>query len=154
VSVLLRQPHGFEGVIPFEIGVNAGRLPVSLLMQMGYLSLDGDAASAPLAFGVQQHEVTLIAEIDHALRSPVDLRKSLREFVEQFDGSILTPESPLRPKQLGGLVQLYVLMEAVEVHVDVPTANRVVEPSESLQRGGVSLLRHRLSSIPQFQELA
>ena len=55
VSVLFRQADGFEGVIPFEVGVNAGRLPVSLLMQMGYLGLEGDAASAPLPFGVQQH---------------------------------------------------------------------------------------------------
>jgi hypothetical protein len=92
VSVLPRKANGFEGVIPFEVCVNAGRLPVSLLMQMGYLSLEDDAASAPLGLGVEQHEVTLIAEIDHALRSPVDLRKGLREFVERS----MAPSLPLK----------------------------------------------------------
>ena len=64
---LLREPHGFEGLTPTDEGVNPGRLPVSLLNQVGYLSLDHDAASAPLSFGEKQHEVTLVAKIDHRL---------------------------------------------------------------------------------------
>src|SRR5436190_21333808 len=109
VSFLLRQPGGFEGVTPTDEGVNPSRLPVSLLNQVSYRSLEDDAASAPLSFWSQQDEVTLVAEIDHALRSPVDLRKTLGDLVEQFPETVLTPEGSLCPSQLAGPVHLYVV---------------------------------------------
>ena len=54
MSVLLRQAHGFEGVTPSDEGVDAGRLPVALLNQVGYLRLDDDAASEPLSRSFQR----------------------------------------------------------------------------------------------------
>jgi hypothetical protein len=143
VSVLLRQPHGFEGFSAVEELPEPYRLSVADSPDMGHRRLYLGVAFPPSPPKTQKDD-DLVAPIEAFF--DVD-----REVFKQLGGVLPVPPHRLAPainrsvRDLGRIMRLDLWVHQLNYCVEVSASERLVTASSQID----VFLRHRPRSMPQ-----
>ena len=142
MSILLRQPHGFEGVLPLLTKAAMHDAPVTDRPHKGRAHCDLDSIPAPVIAGIRRRY--LIASFGELVYLGPNGFPQPEELVQE-GAYLIKFEYAAHRADCAGEVELEVRVQLLERALPVSPVDGVANGPHDLQ----VLLRHRPRSIPQ-----
>ena len=148
VSVLLRQPRSFEGLVPASEVFRSHNSPVPHGVADGLRTLNLNPV-ASLGAKAKEHD-HLLATVNDLLDIKDDLLPACAELLPELRDAIVSVIGRFEAGKSAGCMPLHLGMERFQPGIKVASVPRYKGGSHDLH----ILLRHRRRSIPQAQESA
>ena len=144
MRVLLREPHGFEGLGAVPVGDHAHDPAVRQRHQVGELMLERSTAKFAASGLPGQHEHLIVTEVDDPLGFDAQVRERAEVLAAPYQHLLETPPLPLHARSFCADPRINDLgIEEVNSR-KITSCPVLVHPTHDLH----VLLRHRPRSIP------
>jgi hypothetical protein len=149
VSVLLREPYGFEGLSAIQVRAPLDHFAVMQRQYMAHRGIDVYTAAASRASVSREHKDTIATHLDELLRYRLEVVEGRMHLANRAQHPFAAVIAALATTDLVRLVPDDFGIKDVEFGPSA-AVEPLVEPPHDLH----VLLRHRPRSIPQAQESA